>query len=427
MDKLKILTERFFLRSPNINVCFRILISRNIGKETFDEALGNVCKRHPILNCSIEIDNDYIAWFLPNNCRVVTDYFQSDEMPDWQIWHKKADNIPFDFLNGPLARMCVIWGENQTEIIILGHHIIGDGIGYFNLAKDILLALDKKLETTPQILTANNEFIKKNKLGFILKLYAKKLNKEWEKNRIRFSEDEYRSFFYEYRKNFIPGSYFYSINEDNLQKIIQKCKVEKISVNEIVTSAFAMALFSGKKLRVGIAVNTRNELISKPHNCMGNYLSATLAKIKHIPKNEFMSDVKKIVKVIRRRLNNRTYRHLVVNILGEFDNDLIESIMYASYGNYQLPLSKRIGSLIARGLEDKALGITNLGIQELKDYDSFKLLDMQFIAPVFPSNILSVCVITVNNKLNICLRYNINELDTDSVINIYNKAIDLLC
>ena len=288
MEKLKIRAERFFLRSPNINVCFRMTIQGNISKNAFEKALSDVCKRHPILNCTIAIDDDFNAWFIPNNCTIAIDYYQCDEMPDWHVWYKKIDDMPFDFTNGPLVKICVIWKNNEIEVIILGHHIIGDGIGYFNLTKDILLALDEKLDTTPQIPPPNNEFIIKNKLDILQKIYANKLNKDWKKNRMRFSEEEYRSFFLEYRRKFTPAFYFNSIGEDDLKKIVHKCTMEKLSVNELIISAFARSFSSGKQIRVGIAINTRNELVTKPNDCMGNYLSGILVKLKFNTKNEFI-------------------------------------------------------------------------------------------------------------------------------------------
>jgi NRPS condensation-like uncharacterized protein len=92
-----------------------------------------------------------------------------------------------------------------------------------------------------------------------------------------------------------------------------------------------------------------------------------------------------------------------------------------------LPISKKIGELIGEGLDKKGLGVSNLGRHELNNYDTFRLIDMQFIGPVFPANLLSVSIITVNNKLTISLGYNETEITTDIVKQIYEKAIDLLC
>jgi NRPS condensation-like uncharacterized protein len=426
MEKIKLETERLFLRSPNINVCFRIILEGRIDSKRFAAAMEGVCKRHPLLNCSIKIDNDHNAWLVPNASRIEIEYYIPEEMPDWKIWYKKIDDTPFDFLRGPLAKICIIAGGSQTEIIILGHHIIGDGMGYLNLTKDILLALDNKLETIPQIPPTDTQFIKGKKLKILSKIYARKLNKEWRKNRVHFSEDDYRIFFREYRDKFIPRMYLDSIDKNDLKTLMEKCKANKLTVNELVTSAFAIALASGKKLRVGVAVNTRDELITKPYNCMGNYISGISTNV-NIKKIDFMANVKTITTAIRKRLNDINKRHLPINFLNKFDNDCIESVMYASYGNYQLPISKQVGKLISEGLDGKGLGMSNLGKHILKNYDTFNLVDIQFITPVFPARLLTVSIITVNNKLNICLRYNENEIKEDIVIKVYKKAVGLLC
>jgi NRPS condensation-like uncharacterized protein len=426
MEKIKIATERLFLRSPNINVCFRIIIEGNFDKRDFSAAIDNVCKRHPLLNCSVEIDNNHDAWLVPNANQIKAEYYKHDEMPDWQNWYKETDSIPFDFIHGPLVKICVIMGNKRTEIIILGHHIIGDGIGYLNLVKDILSALDGRLETIPQIPPDNNKFIKGKKLGLLSGLYVQKLNKAWRKNKTHFSENDYIKFFYDYRNRFIPNIYTDSINENDLQKLAEICRLNKLTVNELITSAFTAAFAADKETRIGVAASTRNELITKPYYCMGNYVTGISIKVKCAPKNNFMSNVKHITKMLRQELTSVKKRHAIVNFLGGFDNDLIESIMFASYGNYQLPIPEKIGTIIAEGLDGRGLGISNLGRHKMNNYNKFHLLDLQFIGPAFPANIISVSIITVNNRLNICLRYNESEIETDAVIMIYKKAIELI-
>ena len=431
MEKIKILTERLFLRSPNINVCFRILISGNIDKNRFKLAINDVCKRHPLLNCSIEIDKEHNAWFVKNRDNIDIEYYTSEKI-DWQDWYEKIDNAPFDFFHGPLAKICVIHCNDKIEIIVLGHHIIGDGIGYLNLAKDILLSLDNKLEIIPQIPPLNNKFKRGGKLRFLSRLYAKKLNEEWVKNRINFSENDYRVFFRQYRNKFIPKIYMNSIDEIDMKKLINKCKENSFTVNELMTSAFSIAMnelpdsYSSKEIRIGVAASTRNELINEPYYCMGNYVTGIAVNVNLTQGKDFIINAKNISSIIRRKLNNLKDRHLIVNFLSAFDTDLVESIIYGAYGNYQLPISRKIGDLIGEKMDKKGLGISNLGRHEISGYDTIQLLDMQFIGPAFPANLLSISIITVNNRLNICLRYNETEIQTSIVEKIYQKAIDLL-
>jgi NRPS condensation-like uncharacterized protein len=332
------------------------------------------------------------------------------------------------------VKICAIGDEKQMEIIILGHHIIGDGIGYLNLARDFLLALDNKLDIVPQIPPpVNNKFKKGGKLGLLLKLYARMLNKEWKKNRISFSENDYVVFFEQYRSRFVSNPYIKSIDGPNLTRLIEKCKINNVTVNELMTTAFSIALvelsgnYPKNKIRLGVVVNTRDELLSRPSHCMGNYVTGICVNVNYIPEKDFMANVKNVAAILRKQLTNFKIRHLIVNFLSEFDTDFMESIMFASYGNYQLPVSKKIGKLIGEGLAKKGLGVSNLGRYEFNNYDSFRLIDMQFIGPVFPANLLSISIITVNNKLNIYLGYNEAEITTDIITQIYEKAIDLLC
>jgi NRPS condensation-like uncharacterized protein len=100
--------------------------------------------------------------------------------------------------------------------------------------------------------------------------------------------------------------------------------------------------------------------------------------------------------------------------------------MFAAYGNFEHPVSEKLAELIGEQSENKGLGISNLGRHDFTNYDNIKVVDIQFIGPAFPANLLTVGIITINNKLNLCLRYNEGEIKTDTIKTIYKKAIELL-
>jgi hypothetical protein len=176
-----------------------------------------------------------------------------------------------------------------------------------------------------------------------------------------------------------------------------------------------MESLNKKEIRLGVAANIRNELVSEPNNCMGNYVTGISAKVSHGPENGFIPSVKTIAAILREQLSNPKNRHLVVHFLNEFDKDLIESIMFAAYGDFDHPVAKKLAELTGERLEDKGLGISNLGRHDFNKYENIKVVDIQFIGPAFPANLLTVGFITVNNKLNFCLRYNESELKIDTV------------
>jgi NRPS condensation-like uncharacterized protein len=432
MDKLPLLNERWHLGSPNINVCFRALIEGKFAASDFETAIAAVCKRHPVLNYAIEIDAENKTWFVPNAAHVGIEFYSAKKMPNWQDWHEKTDAVPVDFQHGPLVKICVIFGEHQTEIIILGHHVIGDGIAYLNLSKDILLALDNKLDLNPQLPPIRSRLKKKTSLGLLTKLYARKINREWRKNRVIFSESDYHAFFEQYRKKYVPQIYTGSIDETELNKIVQQCKSHGLTVNELIAAAFAMAMvelsdhYPGKEIRLGVAANIRGELAEEPYDCMGNYVSGIVANAHFDSEKTFVTNAEDTAKILREQLRVPKNRYLALNFFNAIDKDLLEAAMYATYGDYQIPVAKKLGEIIGERSENKGMGISNLGRHAFDTFAKLKVLDMQFIGPAFPANLLSVGIITVNNKLNICLRYNETEIRTASVQTIYERAVGLV-
>ena len=93
---------------------------------------------------------------------------------------------------------------------------------------------------------------------------------------------------------------------------------------------------------------------------------------------------------------------------------------------FEHSVAKKLAELIGEQSENKGLGISNLGRHDFSNYKDIKIVDVQFIGPAFPANLLTVGLITVNGKLNLCLRYNEGEIKTDTVKEIYEKALVLL-
>ena len=431
MDKILLKGERIFLRSPCINVCFRFIIRNYFTIDDFDKAINKVCQRHPLIKSTIEwIDNN--AFFNMNKGHIGVEYYTGVNNFNWYNWYAKMDNIPFDFKNGPLVMFCVIFHEDVIEIILLGHHVISDGIGYLNLIKDLLLALDKRIDPTPQIHNYKTVFKEEAKLGFLKAQYVNKMNKYWRKNRKTISEEEYIKFIHQYRNTYKPGLYLNTINETDLNMLLKTCKERKITVNEAMSAAFSIATkelteyFPDKRLHISVAVNIRNELMPEPLECLRDYVSGIYVKMKINQKSSFGKNSKCIISNIRRRLKNKRIRHLAVNFVNVVDKDLLETVPYGSYGNFGLTLSKRIGRYLSEGIEVKSVGISNLGRHELRSYERVGLVDLQFIPPTFPASFLTVGIITINKILNICLRYNKKEISVNQVELIYKRAIELL-
>ncbi|MDR3276799.1 MAG: condensation domain-containing protein [Treponema sp.] len=424
---------RLYLRHPNANVCFRAEIKGSFTAADFEEALGRLVRRHPLLKSTVEWEGDRVL-INPHKGQPGLEFYERADLASWEDWYKRTDALPVDFERGPLVRFCVIFGSGTREIIVLGHHILADGIGWLRVTQDLLLALDGSLDAGEQAPPLENSLISKTRLGPLEKFVSLLLNAGWWFKSSRFTEKEYTAFFNAYRDSSKPNMQMYSLEAADLSRLLAECKERAVTLTEAVLSAFAVAMqdldshFAAKAMRFGMAVNIRQAMKTPVAGCMENYLSAVFSKIKAGDRRETLgAAIERISLKTRKQMKNLQRRYLPVLFLRAINRSLVDTIYFTVYGSYRSFLSKILGKLIGEFADNKGgVWISNLGRHECGGYTNFSLLDFQFIPPVFLSMLLTVGAITVNGCLTIYLRYNETDLANEKVQTIYNRALELL-
>ncbi len=418
--------ERLHYRSPNINVCLKVKVKGNFKDEQFKNAITDICKKHPILTCVLQTDEKNNVWYIPNKVKPSIEIYENIE---WQQWYQKEDEKPFDFINGPLAKFCVVRNVESINIVIIGHHIIGDGIGFLNLMRDFLLALDGKVTAIEYI--ANNALKDKSRLGFLASAFTKKLNKCWQNTSKRFTEQEYIDFFYTYRKSNKAYMFLETLDNGQLSKLISKCKEIGITVNEAISVAFVKALlesehYKNDKIKLGIAANIRGEMVTPTSHTMGNYTTGISVLVSFDDNKSFAENSRAIKKMLVKKLNIPKNRYQVIHFLNELNKSFLDAVPFAAYGKFNNPNAKKLAKILGETADNKGMGISNLGIQSLGEFNSFAVDSVLFIPPAFPANLINIGVITENNQLHFCIRYSETDISDVEVKKIVAEAKKLL-
>jgi len=398
------------LNSPNINVCFTAHIDRAFSENEADFAVRLLVKRHPSLIYTVKTDENGQKYY-DNDGNIETHILPEADLLDLYI---KIDSEPFDF-HKSLVKLYILNGENSCDIMLIGHHIIADGIGYLNLLRDIFSALDGKLSAEVCAVPENNS-IANSKPGFLLSLFANGLNKKWQKQGKIFTNEEYYDFFTKYRSQYVPQVMLRQLEGGFILRLREACKRWSGSVNEAICLAFAYAIFKTQKrdaLRIGVAASIRNEMVIPTQNTLGNFTTGISATI---------LNAGEAAGKVRRQLSNPRTKYQVVHLLSKLTRPLIESAMYAAYGNYDSQASRQLAETLGERRDNKAVGFSNLGAQKFDGY-TFNVSDVQFIGPAFPQNFLTVGVMTVGDTLKFCLRYNTPETSETEIADIYDKAV----
>ncbi|MCL1996501.1 MAG: hypothetical protein FWG63_09870 [Defluviitaleaceae bacterium] len=407
----KLQSETAYLFSPNINVCFSVNIKHGFTVESIQMAIDIVVKRHPILLTTIRANNNG-EWFYDSGGKVDVQFL--NEKTTLTDWYAKNDCIPFQWDKG-LIKIGVFVESDSTDIMILGHHILGDGLGYLNLIRDILSALDGKSFDKASVLPKENFVKDSGKAGLLMKLFAKSLNKKWGKTGKRFTYNEYTELFHGYRKELPPGLYLNNI--ESVDTIRATCQKARLTVNEIFAAAFVFALnrLGQKEVRLGCAASTRSEMYHDVSDAMGNFttgIATVVASPEEVPAR------------LREKLKKPKYRYQVIHLLSLLDPSLISSAPFAAYGDYDNIAAKKLATTLGEQRTNKSFGISNLGVQTPGDY-SFGV-SVQFICPAFPQNFLTVGLITIDNTAKFALRYSTSDLSENQAITLFDDAKEYL-
>jgi NRPS condensation-like uncharacterized protein len=126
------------------NNVIMLRICGNLSPDDLQGALGKIQARHPLLRAGIvEEDNQY--YFVVNNnppkisIRIIKRH--SDE--DWKAVTSTEWVTPFDSIRGPMIRVVLIESERVSELMVVIHHCISDGISTMIICREILQLLDQ--------------------------------------------------------------------------------------------------------------------------------------------------------------------------------------------------------------------------------------------------------------------------------------------
>ena len=127
--------ERLFSFSPFSTVTVVARIKGDVTVDMLMNAVQRVQQRHANLRMRIKWDDENNPWFTSEDVKEIPVEIISRESEDhWIKIHHEANQIPFRFDERPAIRFTLVHSPEISELIILCHHIICDGLSLAYLA-----------------------------------------------------------------------------------------------------------------------------------------------------------------------------------------------------------------------------------------------------------------------------------------------------
>lgn len=371
-----IYSERADLFEPNIYIQFLVQISGDFSPDDLISAVKTAFKANEVTMSRIVLEKTGTAYYEKMNesgCKVV---FSQKE---WIELIRENEKIPFDINKGELIRVFVISSNGKISLLIIAHHLAGDGKSITYFLEDVMKVLSgENLEYKPLYLITKNFFPKESKLPIYLKLYVNSFNRKWQRSGRSFTWDDYYNIHETYWKERSSQVIYETFSREEIDRIRICAKEMGVTVNTYIITAFLKA--NTDNSTIGIAVDARTD----DNRSMSNQATGISVENRYSKNISFAENAKLIHQKINKKLKNPVKRYFILQFIALFTPTLIDSILLHTYDLYQSKISQKLAKVM--GYKDgkkRDIGITNLTRLNIPDkYGSYKITDILFIPPV---------------------------------------------
>lgn len=389
--KKYIKTERPNLFEPNVYISIIVNIDGTVTKEEVFNAVNTAYLKNEATMSKVILKENGEALFEKMNksgCKV---FFENRE---WRKIILESEKNPFAINEGEFIRTYIISMKQEITLLIMAHHLVGDGKAILVLLEDIVNSLDgKHVDYKSMELIDEKSLSRKANLPFSIKFGINKINHKWKKVGRTFTWEEYFS---------IHKKYWRNNQSDIIIKTYSATEMKKFCKNGVTLNSYLIAKllqeYPNSKL-IGIPVSIRENM-----DTISNQTSGITIKHKYNYNRSFEENLTKIHKKLYRKLQNARQKYFVLLFISQLLPSLIDAVLLNTHGCYKNNLSQKMAYIMGYlGKGGTDLGITNLmKINIPCDYEKFKIKDILFIPPKvsYAKNVIGIS--TYGDKLNVC-------------------------
>lgn len=382
----EILTERPNLFEPNVYIVMCVELTGEICLQQLTAAINEAYKANEATMSKIVLNHGiaYYEKLSVSGCKtMVTD-------KNWIELVKENEKLPFAIDKGELVRTFIIPAETDTQIMIMAHHLAGDGKSIIYLIKDIMNALAQNpLTYKPLVLLKRNSF-EHIKLSLSAKLFIHYCKRKWKKS--NFTWQDYYNLHNKYWETSCSDIHYETLSISKTEQIIERAKQIGCSVNSYLVTMFLQKY--QRKCEVGIPVSIRDS----KNEAMSNFTSGI--RIYHLFNTEktFAENAIQVDAKIKREIQKK--RLFVLKFLAELPMTLIDAVLLNTHDCYSDRLAKQTAKVMGYIGKIRDLGITNLTVIDIPvHYGNYKIENIIFVPPAvsYAQNIIGIS--TVNGKM----------------------------
>ncbi len=341
------------------------------------------------------------------------------ENTDWKLLAATQKKQPFDLEKGKLMRCFLIPQKDGITIVVMMHHLAGDGKSGITFLEDVMSALNQKtLTDKPLSVLQQSDFPRRTGLRLPVRRLIRSLNHAWKREGTVFDRQDYLRVCDGYWKQHEQKIADRIFTEKETEQIRQMAKQEGVTVHTFLTTAVLKAY--GKQAEVSYAV----DVCGTARNGMGNFVSGQNFTASYDDTDSFAGNMKRIHAVYREKKLDVRNRYFTLRFLGALTPALIDCAAVQTYTDYDSEVGRTIAHLLGYDARQDGVSISNLtGFHLSGEGDSYRMRDLLFVPPMIPYDSRLFGIVTLENRLGLTLHYREGEIDGGRLLDQVARAV----
>lgn len=416
----------FFAPAPFISV--KVTVDEEYNHDKMVDALFRTEAAHPILN-NVIVKNKEGLFFKNDGHHVKLTYHDGNDRNTWEGVLKNEVCRTVDIQKEPGVFLHVIDNNQSFDVLLICHHIYGDGVSVKQVLGDLLYCyVSGKPIAVREPLTglskwnmpADYHVAQERKDAFY------NLVDLWDTRNTTFNFEDFQKLNELHHASAGYGMEYVLIRGANLRRLKALCKQYDVTINSAITTAIMPELQGPEGVQAIIAANTRPIFGLEQRTGMANFASAMNTFFKYDNSMDFWTNVRDVNYTLADIKQNKPQLLETLYAFLSLDEDLFGASYLAKYGLYtDMEVLMGMMSALNVGTAKDAFGISNLGhAQFVFDTDDVNLRDFCFIPNVDLGSDYKFGVISIDNCLSITLSYASTRVSKDKAKAILRNVVN---
>lgn len=426
----EIVSGRGFYYMPSAFLTLKITVEGVYDHARMENAVLALEEAHPIIN-NVAVKEGDRMWFENVGKHVPIVVYAQDAGVKWEEAVLELTTPPVNLLETPGVMVGVVPQSDCFYLLMVCHHMYGDGISVKILADDLLYlySTGDKVEVKEAYTELSETDLPEDcKAPEELRdRYVSFNNTCWDR-KIEFTWEMYKQMIDTHNQAVVSRISCKNLKGEEYHNFRNKCKELGVTVNSALTTAIAAAMQKGESIDAIVSVDTRPLFGYQKEDGLANFASCVQPTLQYDSAIGFWENVVIVDKKVKQeRLNKQKMLNTLYTFM-LWGADAFGVGYYARYGMFRdMEVLMELRKTLGLNSEAETFEVSNIGnIEMAANATGMVVRDCYFAPNLMPACACTFGVVSLGETLTISLGYKKKFVSDETAQKIMDDVIAYL-